>query len=624
MIKNKFNLCDAIRKYFSIQPYMEIIPWAEKYINFSNDISAQRNSLDFSLYPYQIDILKQWQDLEHIKTVTVCAPQQMGKTNLFVIGILWRMIFAPSQQMIVYPSDSLAAQTNQTKILPLMRHIPQLKAQLDKKRSYRSDRYAFSNSISYFQGAGSKILSKSVQCAVGDEVDAWPVIGKLDNVADLKKRTRSYDSSILFLVCTPSQQNAKIWKSFLKSSQGYWHLRCQNCHQLSIRSCDIHNLQFQSEYDEELKEHIVKPETIRLVCPRCKFQHTEEMKREMNIHGGYIHKLPQRKIEAPGFQLGALASQLPALSWTNIATAQLEAGKKADIQTQTTFDNSFRGLPYKRREIVKEDFEKIKDHCWTECEKPSLDNIECVFVTADTQDDRSVVMIAALDINDNVYILQAKEIEYLYLNEEDRAVIDSKRSTPIETVEDLLKKEYLKKDGVGIVPTLCIIDRQGHRSKEVQYFAKRNANVFMWTGTRMDQMRYKFSPNNSKMVLGAARQYQAITIYYLYSQKKRRNDYLFFSPHLEDEVYKQILAVKPDNTKKFGDAPENWEAQGQHDFFDTLKYVYFCKEFMIDNLSKSRFRFSQAPSIKKKWEKQEARQKQKMLQKSETAKWFDL
>jgi hypothetical protein len=73
------------------------------------------------------------------------------------------------------------------------------------------------------------------------------------------------------------------------------------------------------------------------------------MKRDMNVNGGYIHKIPERIKEAPGYQIGALASQLPALSWKVIANAQLEAGKRSDIETQTTFDNSFRGLPFKRR-----------------------------------------------------------------------------------------------------------------------------------------------------------------------------------------------------------------------------------------------------------------------------------
>ena len=81
MKKEKFNLIKEIRKFFEIQAFESIIPWAEKNINFSNDISAQRNFLDFSLYPYQKDILKEWEDLKHIKEVVVCSPEQMRKNK---------------------------------------------------------------------------------------------------------------------------------------------------------------------------------------------------------------------------------------------------------------------------------------------------------------------------------------------------------------------------------------------------------------------------------------------------------------------------------------------------------------------------------------------------------------
>lgn len=77
MKKERFNLIKEIRKFFYIQAFEQIIPWAEKNINFSNDISAQRNFLDFSLYPYQIEPLTQWEDLQHIKEVVVVAPEQM-------------------------------------------------------------------------------------------------------------------------------------------------------------------------------------------------------------------------------------------------------------------------------------------------------------------------------------------------------------------------------------------------------------------------------------------------------------------------------------------------------------------------------------------------------------------
>lgn len=516
------------------------------------------------------------------------------------------MIFAPCQSLIVYPSDNLASESNLTKIQPLMKHIPQLKAELEKPRAFRSDRYAFSNLISYFQGAGSKIVSKSCKIVIGDEVDQWPVIGKLDNVADLKKRTRSYDSSISFLVCTPTEENGRIWKEFLKSSQGYWHLRCQHCAELTMRSCDIHNLQFESEYNEELKQYVVKPESIRLVCPKCGFEHTEDMKHVMNINGGYVHKIPAKLQEAPGYQIGALASQLPSLSWKNIANAQLEAGKKADIETQTTFDNSFRGLPFKRREVTKEDFEKLKVHCWSQHEAPSLSNVEMLFMTSDTQDNRSVVMVCALDVHDNLHVIESKEVEFLFLKDDQRALINEHLETPVETVEDMLNKEYLVENGVGIRPMFCLIDRQGHRTNDVEYFARHHSNVIMYQGTNLVSETWKMSETNKRLILAAARKWQAHLIYYLYSQKKRGQNYLYFHPDIQDEVIKQIVCVKPDNSKKFGSDPERWEPENgaQHDFFDTLKMAYLAVDFAIKTMSRKRWRFCKAPSLLRRWETQ--------------------
>ena len=80
-MKTKFNLIGAIRDFFEITPFEHIIPWAEKNIDFSKDVSAERNYLDFDLYPYQVDIIKEWEDLDSIKTVTVVAPEQMRQNE---------------------------------------------------------------------------------------------------------------------------------------------------------------------------------------------------------------------------------------------------------------------------------------------------------------------------------------------------------------------------------------------------------------------------------------------------------------------------------------------------------------------------------------------------------------
>ena len=188
----------------------------------------------------------------------------------------------------------------------------------------RSDRIKLSNAIMYWQGSGTKIISKSCDCVVGDEITEWSTEHP-QNVRDLEKRTRSFTSSMTFLVCTPSTIDDNIWQDFLKSSQGYYYLRCQNCHELTMRSCDTNALQFESTYNESLRTYLVKKGTERLVCPKCGFEHTEDMKHDMIVNGGYIHTIPELVRERPGFQVGALASQLPALCWSEIAQQQLES-----------------------------------------------------------------------------------------------------------------------------------------------------------------------------------------------------------------------------------------------------------------------------------------------------------
>ena len=112
----------------------------------------------------------------------------------------------------------------------------------------------------------------------------------------------------------------------------------------------------------------------------------------------------------------------------------------------------------------------------------------------------------------------------------------------------MLKKQYLVKNGVGILPTFALIDRQGHRTKEIQYFADHIPNVMMYQGTSLTASTWKPSDSHKKLILGAAKHWQSMLIYQLYSQKKRGGDYLYFTPDIDDEVIKQIVCVKPDNS----------------------------------------------------------------------------
>lgn len=628
----KFDLINSIRRYFSLVPYEPIIQWCQNNIDFSQQVSAERNKLDFNLYPYQIPILKEWENQKKvIKTIVVVAPQQTGKTNMFVDGILYNMCFNPCQSLIVYPNDDLAIATNQTKLKPLMKHIPQLKEQLDKPKSCKMDCYKFSNLISYFQGAGIKIVSRSCKIVVGDEVDAWQPPPNIDPIADLKKRTRSYNSSICFLISTPTTKEGRIWKAFLKGSQGYWYLRCKGCNELTMRSCDIHNLQFESDQNEQLNQRIVRPQSIRLICPQCGYQHVEADKNWMNVNGGFKHLIPQRLITSPSFQIGALASQLPSLSWTVIAEAQLEAGKRNDLQNQINFDNSFRGLPYKRRQIVKEDLQRIKDHCYQKnSQRLRTEDIEFVFGAVDSMGSYWRYGIFASDTKDNIHVIKIGEVNYLSLSEQQRQKHNAVKKEqakqlgikyePIVTLEDVINATYY-----SFQPIVVGIDAHAtYNYAEVQKFIKDNKKMIGYLGTKMTQTRYKPS-QKAKNWLVSATDYKVDTIYYLYSQKKRDGQYLFFYDDIEEQYVKQIGAVKPDPNSKFGHLPQNFTAQNREDHaFDCLKMGYWVRDICIETLLKrQRFCYAQSPRLRRKFSPQTVIAVQKVEEQHDKPSWFE-
>ena len=250
-----------------------------------------------------------------------------------------------------------------------------------------------------------------------------------------------------------------------------------------MRSCDIHNLQFESVYNEKLRTYTVKRGSERLYCPKCHYEHKEEDKAWCIKNGAYVHLVPELVRERPSFQIGALASQLPSLSWSELAEAQLESGKTADISIQQNFDNSYRGLPFKPRQITKDEISSLREqHIWKT--PPTLENTELLFVTSDTMDDFSSYAVWAWTTDDSLYLIECGEVPYIELTEDKRNSINEELKAegkpPVKTLDDVIFKDYLKNDdGTGLKPLFTILDVGGHNSEAVKHFAFTRSNVFM-------------------------------------------------------------------------------------------------------------------------------------------------
>lgn len=245
---------------------------------------------------------------------------------------------------------------------------------------------------------------------------------------------------------------------------------------------------------------------------------------------------------------------MDALSWSEIAQAQLEAGKTADISIQQNFDNSWRGLPYKPRKVSKDEIESLKQrHVWSS--PPTLENTEMVFVTADVMDSFVSYAVWAWTTDDSLCLVECGETPWIFLDEEKRAEQDEalkqEGKPPCITLEDIYKKQWLVQDGVGITPYMLLIDQGGHRGDEVKYFASKTKNVFMQKGTTMTSANWRASDNQQKLILANEKYWKSTAIYYLYAQKNKEENYLWLFPEISEEFVKQLRAMKPDSSSKW-------------------------------------------------------------------------
>lgn len=591
----------ALRNFYAIAPHRDIISWATDSIDFSEDVSAERARLDLSLSPFLIEPLRAWEFSGRIREVAVCGIEQHGKTLLEVIGVLYNFVDKPCSNLCIYPSEEDAADINRTKYEPLIRKIPSLAAELARPFSSKKDRYIFGAATMFFQGAGKKIMSKSCKIVVLDEEDHYPTVGNLDAGEDARKRGRSYSESILYRVCTPTTADGPIWKAFLAGSQGYWTLRCQYCGELTMRSCDLHNLQFESSYDESRRLYVATPGSERLICPKCHHEHVEADKFAMNREGAYVHQFADRLDLRPSFQFGALCSLFPFMSWGRIAEKVLECGKRADIKAHYELDNSFRGLPYREREIATEDIENLKIHFYHD--RPKLAEVEMVFVVSDTQDLFSPTGVFALDGNDNLWLLEYDNLTYLWLSPAERDEIARREGEVPRTVEDALNTPVRFGEGETLAPLFHVIDYRGHRQREVADYAAAHRNVIMYAGAALRGEAWKASKQNARMIIVDAKHFQRTLIWQLYNQKNKATNFLYLPDTLDRKFQAEISCVQPDKTRRSGHLPENWAPQGDavHDAFDVLKMAYFAVDFAIKSFNRARFRVGTSPALLRRW-----------------------
>lgn len=569
---------DAVAYYavekllMGIRPFQreDICDWCEHTIDLGFDHTASASGL-VHLYPYQREILEAT-DNPACQEVTIQAGQRLGKSQIWKFSMLKRVHDGGLSGLIVYPSLELGERTNKDTVMPLLCSLKEVNNDLSQRGNKLKTSFHMpsAQSVIYFLGGGSQVISSTANWCVMDESDFIELQNADDedkNMSQLKAlrlRMQSFQQRMLIVCSSPSQYGGVVHQNWKRGSMGEWNLRCLHCGELSpVKQLAFYvegsnrfaGLQWQKDESGEVIE-----DSIRWICPKCLHEHTYADAIQMNELGAYKHLRPSNTLHR-SFQIGALAN--PRLwTWREIAQAQEDA---RDGDGKKYLANTILGMPYKHRAEGDASVSIEEANRSRQVEYPNDLDGKLAIVVAGIDQQKSelagakyfVSVVRGWDEAGNSWLLSAGTDN---------------------TLADVAKR--IDETYYGKKVMLALFDSGGFSIEEdVQPFVESRANCLLYKGTDakyLDGNDFKLSENIRKMFLCNALGYQVKLLDLLYSPK-RSSGYSWNLPiGVDEEYFRQLCNVQP-NTRmgKDGNGFEyvNWHAFGgaRRDFFDSEK-----------------------------------------------------
>lgn len=281
---------------------MSVSDWADKHMVLPGG-SNKAGKFRSDSVPYQKEIMNAITD-SAVTEVTVMSSAQIGKTTIVLCGIAYYIEHEPSTQLLVLPTLSLGEKFSKTRLAPMIRDIPVLRDKIAPAKSKDSD-----NTILFKQYAGGYIVVSGANSAASlssmpirvvwmDEVDRFPASagGEGDPVTLAQKRATTFWNKKYIKTSTPTTENGRINKEYLKGTQEEWCVQCPCCgmyQPYSFKRVDFNIVGMKCEYCEEVIEEKY-------------WKESEHM---------WIAAHPERKNKR-SFHLNAMAS--PWVAWSDI------------------------------------------------------------------------------------------------------------------------------------------------------------------------------------------------------------------------------------------------------------------------------------------------------------------
>lgn len=390
-----------------------------------------------------------------VHDVVLMFPVQMGKTEVALNAINYRMVHAPCPIMVVLPGEPSMKGWIQQKFNTMVESCSTLRevmrSQASRDSANQRDFKDYAGGQLFIEHAGStqRLKSKSVEFMVVDELDEFPAetLKGDDPVDMLDDRTSGFPSTYkrLYISSPGTKGVSRIEQKWLESDQRYYEVPCPHCGE--FQALDWSGL----GWTPDLKH-------CWYTCQHNGCLIDEHHKTDMIRRGRWIATEPDARTR--GYTINGLYYQIGlGPRWSDLVRMWLAA--QDNPAKLKTFTNSRLALPYEDPAMRAVKHNLIRDRA--EAYPLRLAPAEVLAVTAgcDTQDDRIPVQIIGWGRGMKCWVLDY--IEFPGDPAEDATWIP---------VTELLNKPIEHALGGTIRVEAAAFDMGGHRTEAVKNYVR--------------------------------------------------------------------------------------------------------------------------------------------------------
>lgn len=170
-----------------------------------------------------------------VRTITIMSATQLMKTTIIENVIGYHMHQRPSPILAVLPKAEAAKNFGKERLSALVRATPVLAdivAENAGHRSLESQTFRqFPGGYIACEGAGSptNLASRPIRVTLLDEIDKYELTKEGDPVLLAEERASTFRDALHIRCCSPTDDEGRIWKSYLESDQRRPFVACPHC-----------------------------------------------------------------------------------------------------------------------------------------------------------------------------------------------------------------------------------------------------------------------------------------------------------------------------------------------------------------------------------------------------------